>query len=56
MPTLSVQASDQLNELVSRMSLLLMTHENARDDIVWKGNNSDIFLVKSIYFTLKNGP
>jgi hypothetical protein len=26
--TLSVQASDQLNELVSRMSLLLTTHEN----------------------------
>jgi hypothetical protein len=27
--TLSVQASDQLNELVSRMSLLLTTHENS---------------------------
>jgi zinc-binding in reverse transcriptase len=54
--TLSVQASDQLNELVSRMSLLLTTHENARDDVVWKGNNSDIFSVKSDYFTLKNGP
>jgi zinc-binding in reverse transcriptase len=54
--TLSVQASDQLNELVSRMSLLLTTHENARDDVVRKGNNSDIFSVKSDYFTLQNGP